>query len=164
MARTAVFSDAGDEGSIRGDVELSRQSKGRVEQPSLSPSPAASFSSDKENRPAAESARAPQRAKNKTMGPPQTPASDRATPRQNLKRKLGDRDAPANATQAMHQRQLDDVGDTDFYDPEQSMEQRRALRRDYRDLSRELTGMNNSKCISLRAVADQGLQIPVPNI
>ena len=143
MAPNAVLSDTGDEGTTRDDVRSSRQSRGRVNQPSLSPSPAASFSSDKENRPAA----APQRGKAKSMGPPQTPASDRATPRQNLKRKLGDRDARPNATQAMHQQQLDDVGNKDFYDPEQNMEQRRAVRRDYRDLSRELTGINDSEYV-----------------
>ena len=124
------------------DLELTRQVHGRVNLNSLSPSPAASFSSDKENRQvqADDTRQNMDRAKN--MPPPQMPTASSANydlPRCSRKRKLGERNAP-NASQTTHERELADVGDRRFYDPDQSMDERRAVRKDFRDLSRELTG------------------------
>ena len=75
------------------------------------------------------------------MRPPPDSTLGRPTSRQNLKRKVSERDGSLNATQTIHRQRLEEAGNRDFYDPEQSMEQRRAVRRDYRDLSRELTGI-----------------------
>ncbi|KAL8974095.1 MAG: hypothetical protein Q9197_001663 [Variospora fuerteventurae] len=104
---------------------------------SLSPSPAASFSSDKENHSSATRAN----GKPKTMQPPKlpTPASaEDATPRAAKRRKLGERGVP-NASQVAHEKELDNLGHSKFYDPNQSMEERRAVRKGIRDLSKELT-------------------------
>ena len=73
------------------------------------------------------------------MPPPQLPTPETEAPRSNKRRKLSGREAPS-ATQTTHANQLADVADKDFYDPEQSIEERRAVRKDFRDLSRELTG------------------------
>ncbi|KAG8525854.1 uncharacterized protein KY384_000614 [Bacidia gigantensis] len=131
MARTTIFSnDDEDDDTSLFDAETSRQPR---RDPSAR-SPNASFASDKENRPSVAA-----KGKARAMGPPSTLAAERETPRPNLKRKLADRSGPQNATQTLHRQKLDEAGDSDYYDPEQSMEQRRALRKDYRDLSRELT-------------------------
>lgn len=110
---------------------------------SMSPSPAASFSSDKENRgSASESAAHQANGKSKAMGPPKlpTPASAEAlSPRANKRRRLGERAAP-NASQMAHERELRELGNTQFYDPDQDMDERRAVRKGLRDLSKELTG------------------------
>lgn len=144
MARRAKLSTArdGDESEqTQTNLESTRQRHGRVNMNSLSPSPASSFSSDKENR----QARAEDTQQNiesaKNMPPPQIATASPAShnlPRSSRKRKLGERNA-ANASQTAYERQLAEVGDRRFYDPEQSMDERRAVRRDFRDLSRELT-------------------------
>lgn len=78
------------------------------------------------------------------MPPPSklpTPASEEPTSeRSSKRRRLGERDPP-NATQTAHQKRLDEAGDRAVYDPDQSIEERRAIRKEYRDLSRELTGI-----------------------
>ena len=69
-----------------------------------------------------------------------TPTSgDSDTSRSNKRRRLGERDAP-NATQLAHQRQLEEAVDTKYYDPDQSIEERRAIRKGLRDLTKELHG------------------------
>ncbi|KAL9130158.1 MAG: hypothetical protein Q9217_001593 [Psora testacea] len=136
MARRANLSDdEGGENKQGHDVRTSRQAQRRVDLDSKSPTPSVSFSSDKENR----SAPSARRVKSKGMGPPQTPASDRATPMTNRKRKFGERANAPNATQVAHRQKLEDVGNTQYYDPEQDMDERRKVRKNYRDLSRELT-------------------------
>lgn len=78
------------------------------------------------------------------MAPPQLPSpapADHDVPRSNKRRKLSERGAPAlNATQTVHENRLAEVGDTQYYDPNQSIEERRAIRKDFRELSKELTG------------------------
>ncbi|KAL8652046.1 MAG: hypothetical protein Q9210_002916 [Variospora velana] len=108
---------------------------------SLSPSPAASFSSDKENHSSATGLSRSTNGKPKTMQPPKlpTPASaEDVTPRAAKRRKLGERGVP-NASQVAHEKELDNLGHSKFYDPNQSMEERRAVRKGIRDLSKELT-------------------------
>ena len=146
MARHANLSiERNEDEEAEDNSEYTRQTYGPVGLDSLSPSPAASFSSDKENRQAQvdETQRNPNTAK--SMSPPQVPTSSYANddlPRSSKKRKLGERDA-TNASQTAHERQLAGVGDRRFYDPDQSMDERRAVRKDFRDLSRELTGKRN---------------------
>ena len=89
------------------------------------------------------------------MGPPQKPTPN--TDRSNKKRKLADRDvnnAP-NATQVTHRQQLDDAADSRYYDPDQSMEERRAVRKEYRDLSRDLTGKTQVLISASRSLSFQ---------
>lgn len=143
MARRANFS-TGTHDAEQGqeNLEPTRQGHGRVNLNSLSPSPAASFSSNKENQQvqADDTRQIMDRAKN--MPSPQMPTASSANydlPRSSRKRKLGERNVP-NASQTAHERELADVGDRRFYDPDQSMDERRAVRKDFRDLSRELTG------------------------
>ncbi|MCJ1286145.1 nuclear protein [Xylographa opegraphella] len=118
-----------------------RQAARRSQNPgSLSPSPAASFSSDKENR--AVSAQSSRNApgKTRTMPPPRlpTPGSVEPIPPQtNKRRRLGERDAP-NRSQSLQQDGVDPDQDLRYYDPDQPMEERRHIRKGYRDLAREL--------------------------
>ena len=143
MARRAKLSTGRHEDEQgQESLESTRQRHGRVNLNSLSPSPAASFSSDKENRRAQTSDSQQNINKAKNMPPPQMPIPSSANcdvPRSNRKRKLGERNA-LNASQTAHERELVEVGDRRFYDPDQSMDERRAVRKDFRDLSRELTG------------------------
>ncbi|KAK3166912.1 hypothetical protein OEA41_010037 [Lepraria neglecta] len=141
MARRAhLLVDEDDDDELNNTTTSTRQRRGHVNIDSLSPSPAASFSSDKENREAqAESSR--QKGKGRAMTPPHLPspatAEDEA-PRPSKRRKLSDRDVP-NATQTAHENALAGISDARYYDPDQSIEERRALRKDFRDLSKELT-------------------------
>jgi len=145
MARLARLSDDENEDQdARKDLTLMGRSQGRVSLESLSPSPAASFSSDKENRQAsARASRRQNKGKGRAMDPPQlhtpTPGAEEQ-PRSSKRRKLSERDAH-NASQTTHAECLAVAGDTEYYDPEQSIAERRAVRKDFRDLSRELTGM-----------------------
>ena len=143
MARRANVSIGRDEDSRpQENAESTRQTHERVNMDSLSPSPAASFSSDKENRQAQADRTRPNNGKAKSMAPPSLPTPSSAnfdSPRSSKKRKLEERNAP-NASQSAHERELAEVGDRRFYDPDQSMDERRAVRKDFRDLSRELTG------------------------
>ena len=122
-----------------------RQSSSRTPRhaASLSPSPAASFSSDKENR--EDVADMSRQGKGNDRAPPlskfPTPTSvEPATPRTNKRRRLEDRDVPMSS-QAVHQRELEEAADTQYYDPDQAPEERRAVRKALRDLTRDLNGM-----------------------
>lgn len=109
---------------------------------SLSPSPAASFSSDKENHTSTTRTSRSVNVKAKSMLPPRTPGLDLdegGTPRAAKRRKLGERGVP-NASQAAHETELEKLGHSQYYDPNQSMEERRAVRKGIRDLSKELIG------------------------
>lgn len=143
MARRANLSiGSHDKGEAQANAESTRQIHERVNLNSMSPSPAASLSSDKENRQAQVDEARRNNGKAKNMPPPQMPTPSSAnydSPRFSKKRKLGERNAP-NASQTAHERELAEVGDRRFYDPDQSMDERRAVRKDFRDLSRELTG------------------------
>ena len=139
MARRARLSKDQDEDQNIGTIaNASRRGQGRVNIDSLSPSPAASFSSDKENKQATTEVSRENRGKAKSMEIPQLPTPETEAPRSSKRRKLSERGP--SATQTTHAKQLAEVADTDFYDPEQSIEERRAVRKDFRDLSRELTG------------------------
>ncbi|KAL8716399.1 MAG: hypothetical protein Q9220_000306 [cf. Caloplaca sp. 1 TL-2023] len=108
---------------------------------SLSPSPAASFSSDKENRSSTRNSSRSINGKAKKMPPPKlpTPASaEDGTPRASKRRKLAERNVP-NASQVAHDNELEKLGHAQYYDPNQSMQERRAVRKGIRDLSKELT-------------------------
>ncbi|KAI9850099.1 MAG: nuclear protein [Thelocarpon superellum] len=111
---------------------------------SLTPSPAVSVSSDKEN---SQSVRASSMEKGKgkaPMGPPQAPTpgvdSSTAYMQRGAKRKRLDvvDDAPS-ASQMAHERELDEVADAQYYDPDQDMTERRAVRKALRDLTRDLS-------------------------
>ena len=146
MARRAVLSspEASDnEQDVRSNGPATRRRNARVANPaSLSPSPTASFSSDKENRATTQTSRG-NNGKTTAMAPPSNlpaanstePGSDRASKR----RRLSERDAP-DAPDSSFAAGADDPGNTPLYDPDQNIDERRAIRKDYRDLSKELTG------------------------
>lgn len=144
MARRARLSDDED----RDDPTLyrpasTRGSQGRVRPASLSPSPAASFSSDKENRQTSSRPSRKNKGKGRSIDSSQIPTPTPRVgeqPRSSKRRKISEPDT-FNASQAVHARRLAEAADTQYYDPEQSIAERRALRKDYRDLARELTGM-----------------------
>jgi hypothetical protein len=109
---------------------------------SLSPSPAASFSSDKENHSAMPRPTRGTGRGSTAISPQKLPTPTSAeppSPRSNKRRKLGERDAP-NPSQIAHERELQESGNAQYYDPDQSMEERRAVRKGIRDLSKELNG------------------------
>ena len=136
MARRAVLEspEASDnDGALERNNAATRKGQGRVVNPaSLSPSPAASFSSDKENHAVNTQSARNANGKSTAMPPPsKLPTPNSAEPeasRANKRRRLSERDAP-------------NAPDTALYDPDQNIDERRAIRKDYRDLSRELTGM-----------------------
>ena len=138
MARRARLTNDTD-ANRNGDITPVSTHQGRADLHSLSPSPAASFSSDKENRQRS----VPQsKGKSKAMDPPKAPTVtqlDHEEARSSKRRRISERDVPS-ASQVTHARQLQDVADRDYYDPEQNIEERRAVRKDFRDLSKELTG------------------------
>ena len=141
MARRARLSTVGDDDQdAETNTSAARGGRGRVNPESFSPSPAASFSSDKENRHASSEKSRQAKGKAKAMDPSQLPTPETEAPRASKRRKISDREG-LNATQITHAKQLAEAADKDFYDPEQSIEERRAVRKDFRDLSRELTGM-----------------------
>lgn len=124
----------------------------RVEEAS---SPSASFSSDKENQSSATS-NARGKARMSALG---SSSAQGGTPGSNKRMRLSLRDG-ANREDREESMQVngvagsqfqgrgDDLGDAlnditnkDFYDPEQPMEERRKVRRDIRDLSKNMNGM-----------------------
>ncbi|KAI4221106.1 MAG: hypothetical protein L6R40_008654 [Gallowayella cf. fulva] len=141
MARLHVSDE--DDSAAEGPPISTRQTSRRVNtDPPLSPSPAASFSSDKENHNTARRSSRSANGKSKRMPPPKlpTPASgENSTPRSAKRRRLGERGVP-NASQVAHEGELDKLGHAQYYDPNQSMAERRAVRKGIRDLSKELTG------------------------
>ncbi|KAL8943410.1 MAG: hypothetical protein Q9211_000999 [Gyalolechia sp. 1 TL-2023] len=75
------------------------------------------------------------------MLPPKTPTlalAEDGTPRASKRLRLGERGVP-NASQIVHETELEKLGHNQYYDPNQSMEERRAVRKGIRDLSKELT-------------------------
>ena len=144
MARRANIPPSDGEEEGEKGMEATRSGRGRVPTTigSLSPSPAASFSSDKENHSADPEAARQAGRKSSAMSPQKmlTPTSaEPSSPRSSKRRRLGERDVP-NPSQRAHQRELQETGNAQFYDPDQSMEERRAVRKEIRDLSKELNG------------------------
>ncbi|KAI9832160.1 MAG: hypothetical protein M1819_004511 [Sarea resinae] len=137
MARSTVFSNPGEEDDLYSASPATAQSRRRAArtQSSPSPLPETSPSSDKENR---QASTARSRQGKRDMPPPQLPSNRAATPRTTKKRRLGDHDARL-ASQIAHERELEEAADTQFYDPDQDIEERRAIRKGLRDLTRELT-------------------------
>ena len=139
MARLAVLSSP-EESDHDEDAASTRTGNGLAAN-LWSPSPAASFSSDKENR--GVSSTRNDNDKSRTMPPPSplpTPETEEPPQgRANKRRRLSERGA-VNATQVAHEKRLESAGDLSVYDPDQSIEERRVIRKDYRDLSKELTG------------------------
>jgi non-structural maintenance of chromosomes element 4 len=113
----------------------SRPRGSNVAPASMSPSPAASVSSDKENR----SSRAPlDKGKGRMpMGPPSgpSPASERAK-----RKRVADRDTPVERTRRRRMAEVDEDGsERDDYDPDQDIEERRRVRKGLRDLNKRVT-------------------------
>ena len=90
-------------------------------------SPAASFSSDKENR--ASNAR-------RTADKGKAPLEQQE--KSNKRRKLGGALEPS---QPRFERVREGVDNKAYYDPDQPMAQRRAVRKSFRDLAKELSGL-----------------------
>lgn len=91
------------------------------------------------------------------MAPPELPtptSADSDSSRANKRRRLGERVAP-NATQLAHQRQLNVVVDTRYYDPDQSIEERRVIRKGLRDLTKELNGRLSPQSFYTKARTDR---------
>lgn len=158
MARRANISLSGDEDEDEPQSISTRPrtANSRVAE-SHSPSPSLSFSSDKENRGLSPKASRLNNGKSRAMPPPQvptTPSIESATPGEAKRRRLGERNNP-NPSQLAHEQELQklaDKGHTQYYDPNQSMAERRRVRKGIRDLSKELTGMPAIDKASLKVV------------
>ena len=145
MARRAVLSspeDSDHEEDTQNDDSRTRRRQGRVDSPTeLSPSPATSFSSDKENRVINPTRNA--NGKARAMPPPSkvptTNSAEAEATRASKRRRLSERDAP-DAPDASFAAAADQPANTSLYDPDQNINERRAIRKEYRDLSRVLTG------------------------
>ena len=133
---TAAAANAAGRGQVRTNLQ------------SISPSPAASLSSDKENRRAPAQSSKGGKGKARVMESPRLPTPDTEGPRSSKRRKLVEREAAPSASQGIHAKQLAEVEDKDYYDPDQSIVERRAVRKDFRDLSRELTGKSLNLLVS----------------
>ena len=103
--------------------------------PSMSPSPAASTSSDKENR---ASRPAVDKGNGKAMNPPNMPASNSAK-----RKRIIESDASPDRNRRRRTVELDENADgsedMENYDPDQDIEERRKLRKGLRDLSKTLS-------------------------
>lgn len=100
---------------------------------SKSPSPQLSISSEKENRSAHNRPSGRLKGKGKAaMAPAARPSKRRRTEPLDTE----------NASQVV----IDEVADTLFYDPDQDMNERRAVRKGLRDLNRNLNGLFTSLC------------------
>lgn len=143
MARRArLTNDVEQDQDVNATFNPIRGDEGRVNSQSLSPSPAASFSSDKENRQTPAGASRQAKSKRKSVETPRASTStmrDQDATQSSKRRRLSERNT-LNASQATHARQLDEVTEKEFYDPEQEIGERRAVRKEFRDLSKELTG------------------------
>lgn len=145
MARTATFSETGDELDYDTPASTARNQRRSIH---VSPS-----ESDKENQPARS------KGKEKAMNPPRTSAAGANASR---KRKLGPRNQPLSDSQALHQENLDSIAESELYDPEQDIDERRRLRKQYRDLSSNLTGLSEHWIVDAREVLT-GSQNTDPN-
>ncbi|TVY46030.1 Non-structural maintenance of chromosome element [Lachnellula subtilissima] len=129
--------------------EPSRHRVSNIAPASMSPSPVASVSSDKENR----SSRAPlDKGKGRMpMGPPSgpSPANER------LKRKrTADRDTPVERGRRRRTVEVDENNVEGDYDPDQDIEERRQVRRELRDLTKRV----NEQRSEFLAPGNTGLQ------
>jgi len=143
MARLAKRSSPDDDEESDNSTSTRQPPHRRSDKPgSLSPSPATSFSSDKENQSESAQRTRDPNGKAGTMGPPTLPTScsGESATHSNKRRRLGDRDAP-NASQALLREQLSKVEDLQYYDPDQPMDERRLYRKKMRELTRELHGL-----------------------
>ena len=106
-----------------------------------SPSPTNSISSDKENRGSGRLAQTTRAESNKAMPPPARSIQNGVvSERAEKRRRLADRDGSPLNSQVTHERELEDVIDSQYYDPDQDMDERRAIRKGLRDLNRDLNG------------------------
>jgi hypothetical protein len=101
--------------------------------------PSSSFSSDKENR--ASHASGSEKRKQ-----PAAPAAMSEAGLGNKRRKVSDNGLGEPSTQGRqaHERQLQEAIDTRYYDPDQSLEERRLVRRGFRELAANLNGKERS--------------------
>jgi hypothetical protein len=118
----------------------------------LSPSPAASLSSDKENHAhAAQRAQATDKGKGKKpMAPPGIPAAGNSGPRTAKKRRLGEQGSSTAGRAFMEIGSAQGEGDLQYYDPNQDPEERRKVRQGLRENTRALHGERTLLSCKLR--------------
>lgn len=166
MARRINIAQSTEEEDKEKEMRAARSRPARVSTiGSPSPSPATSFSSDKENHSARLEPTRQTSGRSSAMSPQKLPTPTSAeppSPHLNKKRKLSERDAP-NPSQRAHERELQESGNAEFYDPDQSMEERRAVRKGIRDLSKELNGEKVPHWISGKFIINIS-QIQEPSI
>ncbi|KAI9884111.1 MAG: hypothetical protein M1823_004115 [Watsoniomyces obsoletus] len=136
-------------------IEARHAQQQQQQSPVYPPSPEVGYSSDKENRTSAHAARQRQAKEKSTPTGPglQTPQSHLGvTPRGSKRRRLVDEQARMPPpSQVANESMVDE--DTQFYDPDQDIEERRAVRKGFRDLTRQLNGSRTE----YMAPGDRGL-------
>lgn len=105
-------------------------------------SPSPSFSSDKENR---TSARRLDKRKPGHLTSESTQHSQAMADASNKRRRLSEKGGPDRQSQAAPRRQPRHIQDTDLYDPDQDPEERRKIRKGFRDLVTNLNGVMRPK-------------------
>ncbi|EGC47244.1 nuclear protein Qri2/Nse4 [Histoplasma capsulatum var. duboisii H88] len=111
-------------------------------------SPSPSFSSDKENR---TSARRLDKRKPGHLTSESTQHSQAMADASNKRRRVSEKGGPDRQSQATPRRQPRHIQDTDLYDPDQDPEERRKIRKGFRDL---VTNLNDSRAEYLQPGSD----------
>ena len=127
------------------DQERSSQHLTRRITSDTSRSPAASFSSDKENRDHA--SRPTSRGEKRRTHTANMPTSSTSASAGLSKRRRPDERSETVRSQTAHTFEYEERIDKQYYDPDQNAEERRATRRKIRDLAKELNG--GSRCLTL---------------
>lgn len=96
--------------------------------------------SDKENGGSPGASRTEKRKQSSRSGPSANALSEMGDA-SNKRRRTSGRDG--DDVHAAHKKKLREVHDTEFYDPDQDPEERRAVRRGLRDLATKLNGINS---------------------
>ncbi|KAI9758756.1 MAG: hypothetical protein M4579_002859 [Chaenotheca gracillima] len=144
MARSALLSFSGEN---EGDDSSAGLTAGNdthpVSEVTSSPSPSVSFSSDKENRSSVAASRnraekGKGRAVMSQTSTTPTLSSRRENGASGKRRRLADRDASPQTATADQDHHEGEAVDLTYYDPDQDMTERRAIRKGLRELNRDL--------------------------
>ena len=142
MARLARRSSVSEDGGelLSSHRATARSARLRHSNNRASPSPSPSSSSDKENHESTLVSNRRSDGKLNAMAPKlsSSTSADAGTSHSSKKRRLGERNAPIS--QIAFRKELDEIDDTKYYDPDQPLEERQANRKGYRDSSKFLAG------------------------
>ena len=114
----------------------------------LSSSPAASFSSDKENRTSSSRPQSQGGKRKSDAVEASSTTESRTGPTANKRRKTGEGPGSQQPRRAINTQDTDDRFDVGCYDPDQDPDERRTVRKGLRDLAQQLNG--RTRCLLSR--------------